>query len=255
MAMLFCMSALVLPHVGVVAEETGPKVTVQQEDELGVESSTAGKPPETVLQLIINSGLFGWLILLLSVILLSLAIRGYMEFNPSLLLPEETLQEVEESIEQGNLEQALAISHEDESPLGRVLEVTLSTADGGLRRMEEASMEEAEAQATALHQRIGYINLIANISPMLGLLGTVSGMVSAFKMIALSPHTGPQQLAGGIYEALTTTLLGLCVAIPGTVIFTFLRNRVIKIVMDLGAMNNEVLEQFRRMGWRETGEQ
>lgn len=203
------------------------------------------KIPSSVLGLLWNSGLCGYIIIILSVALMALSIETFIAFKPEKLMPEPILIEIEESLDNGEYENALEICQSEDIFMTRIVGAGLGKMANGFTRMEEAIGEEAEAQATLLHQKLGYINLIATISPMLGLLGTVSGMVTAFGEIARNPTATAQDLAGGIYVALTTTLLGLIVAIPGTIIFTFLRNRTIKTIMDMGVICGEILDRFR----------
>ena len=127
----------------------------------------------------------------------------------------------------------------------RILGAGLAKMANGFERMEEAMTEEADAQATILHQKLGYINLIAGVSPMLGLFGTVSGMISAFGKIAELEAPNAKDLAAGIYVALVTTFLGLLVAIPTTTAFTFFRGRVVKLLMVMGIISGEILDRFR----------
>ncbi|MHC4870471.1 MAG: MotA/TolQ/ExbB proton channel family protein [Planctomycetota bacterium] len=215
------------------------------EGDKAAEGGGDGEIPDTVLGLLWNSGLCGYIIIVLSVVLLALSIKTFFEFKPDKLMPEDVLEDLENALDQGEYEQALEICQTEDVFLTRIVGAGLGKMANGFTRMEEAIAEEAEAQATLLHQTLGYINLIATIAPMLGLLGTVSGMVTAFGTIARNPMATAQQLAGGIYVALTTTLLGLVVAIPGTIIFTFLRNRTIKSIMDMGVINGEILDRFR----------
>lgn len=223
------------------AEEAAPTATPPAPEEGGGD----GEIPDTVLGLLWNSGLCGYIIIVLSVVLLALSIKTFFEYKPEKLMPEDLLADIEGALDEGEYEQALEICQSEDNFMSRIIGAGLGKMANGFGRMEEAIGEEAEAQATLLHQTLGYINLIATIAPMLGLLGTVSGMVTAFGTIARNPMATAQQLAGGIYVALTTTLLGLIVAIPGTIIFTFLRNRTIKTIMDMGVINGEILDRFR----------
>ena len=103
-----------------------------------------------------------------------------------------------------------------------------------------------DEESVKLHQKIGWLPLIANIAPMMGLLGTVSGMVTAFNEIASSGgQASPADLAKGISEALLTTLFGLLVAIPVSATFAFLRNRMVKTIIELGAIVEDLFERFR----------
>jgi biopolymer transport protein ExbB len=111
----------------------------------------------------------------------------------------------------------------------------------------EKSLEEmGDEESVKLHQKIGWLSLIANVAPMMGLLGTVSGMVLAFNEIASSGgQASPAELANGISQALLTTLFGLIVAIPVTAVFAFLRNRMVKTIIELGAIVEDLFERFR----------
>ncbi len=255
--MLAALVALLLAWSGVAvldAPDSGAVLAAEGGDGGGgttpttpdeVDADAESEIPSSVLGLLWNSGIFGWIIILLSIVLVALSIETFLNFKPEKLMPEGLLVEVEETLDNGEYEEALDICQQEDIFLTRIIGAGLGKMANGFTRMEEAIGEEAEAQATLLHQKLGYINLIATIAPMLGLLGTVAGMVTSFGEIARNPSATAQDLAGGIYVALTTTLLGLVVAIPGTVIFTFLRNRTVKTIMDMGVVCGEILDRFR----------
>ena len=89
------------------------------------------------------------------------------------------------------------------------------------------------------------MSVIANVAPMMGLLGTVSGMVAALEVIATQKNPNPSDLAAGISTALLTTLFGLIVAIPTTAVFAYLRNNLVRSVIEVGAMVEDLFERFR----------
>ena len=113
--------------------------------------------------------------------------------------------------------------------------------------MIEKSIEEmGDEEAVKLHQKIGWLSLIANVAPMMGLLGTVAGMIASFKVIATTQgQAEPAELADGISQALLTTMFGLIVAIPTTGAFAYLRNNLIKSVIEVGAIVEDLFERFR----------
>lgn len=203
------------------------------------------KVPEGTLQMIIASGFFGYLIIGLSVVTVALMIESLVSVKREKMMPEGLLADIEGAIEEGEFEEALDICQAEDCMMTRILGAGLSKMANGLERMEDAMGEEADAQATMLYQKLGYINLIAGTAPMMGLLGTVSGMIGAFGEIATNPQANAADLAGGIYVALMTTLLGLIVAIPSTVGFAFFRGRVVKILMVMGIITSEILDRFR----------
>ncbi len=201
--------------------------------------------PETPIDMIIASGTIGWMICLLSVVTLALVIEAFMYLKREKLLPEDLLNDITAALDNGNYEEAVEICQADDCMMTRIIGAGLAKMPNGFDRMEEAIAEESDVQVTLLHQKIGYISLIAGVAPSLGLLGTVQGMVMSFGMIATNPQTTSADLAGGIYVALMTTLEGLVVSIPATVAFVFLRNKITKLTFLTSVINNEILDRFR----------
>jgi biopolymer transport protein ExbB len=110
----------------------------------------------------------------------------------------------------------------------------------------ESMQIAGESEIMKLEHMLSYLALIGNIAPMVGLLGTVQGMVASFGQIASSPQTPkPNELAGGIEQALYTTLVGLLLAIPAIVIYNILRNLVQRHVLTAGAQSEDLLEKFQ----------
>lgn len=201
--------------------------------------------PETPIDMIIASGTIGWIICLLSVVTLALVIEAFMYLKREKLLPEDLLNDITAALDNGNYEEAVEICQAEDCMMTRIIGAGLSKMPNGFERMEEAIAEESDVQVTLLHQKIGYISLIAGVAPSLGLLGTVQGMVMSFGLIATNPQMSSADLAGGIYVALMTTLEGLVVSIPATVAFVFLRNKITKLTFLTSMINNEILDRFR----------
>jgi biopolymer transport protein ExbB len=106
--------------------------------------------------------------------------------------------------------------------------------------------EVAEEEAIKLHQKVGWLSLIGNIAPMMGLFGTVLGMIGAFNEITrLGQAVQPQDLSKGISTALITTLFGLFVAMPALFFFFVFRNKVIKVSLEITAIADDLVERFR----------
>ena len=114
--------------------------------------------------------------------------------------------------------------------------------------MEKAVEEALAEQAARLMRRIEYLSLIGNIAPMVGLLGTVTGMIIAFQQVAVSGGAaGAGDLAEGIYQALVTTVAGLIVAIPSLGAFAICRNRVDELMAEATQRANHALAPIKRM--------
>jgi len=137
----------------------------------------------------------------------------------------------------------------DESFLGQVLSAGLAKLSAGYPQALEAMQERAEEETMKLEHRLSYMALIGTISPMIGLFGTVHGMVASFQVIATASGTPkPSQLAEGISTALFTTLLGLGIAIPAIVAFNLLKNQISKLVLEVGIDSESLMSRFENVG-------
>jgi biopolymer transport protein ExbB len=127
-----------------------------------------------------------------------------------------------------------------------VVAAGLPKLNASFEAMEKSLEEMMEEENTKLYGRLSWLSLIAAVAPMMGLLGTVGGMIGAFNQIAASKgQATPDQLANNISMALITTMLGLMVAIPVTAAFVFLRNRVVAYSLEISAVIEDMFERFR----------
>ncbi len=202
-----------------------------------------GKP---LLTYITDAGWIGGVIILCSLVGFSLAITFAFQHRRDTLVPPEVLGEVERSFEEENYDEAYEICESNPSFFSVILAAGLSKIDLGYDEIESAMVEAGEVEANKLHQKVGYLSLIAAISPMLGLFGTVSGMIGTFDVIAKSETSPkPADLASGISMALVTTFLGLLVAIPMTVLFVIFRNKIVSIILEVGSLTEELMGRFK----------
>jgi biopolymer transport protein ExbB len=127
-----------------------------------------------------------------------------------------------------------------------VVHAALSEAAHGYASMERAMEEAAEEKSSGMQRKIEWVNLLGNVSPMLGLLGTVWGMILAFmEIVAAKGIPPPDKLAYSIGIALVTTLLGLVVAIPALAVFAILRNRIDALSNQVVMQAQELISTFR----------
>lgn len=195
--------------------------------------------PETSLSLwgMIKQG--GWAMYplgLCSVALIFLAIHCYRETVRKRFIPDAAINSVARSLSGKNIQTALTQLNQAPSVLSRVMGMALSRArkseTKGNRNKVEASLGEAlEGEENAVSQWIVYLNVIAAVAPMIGLLGTVSGMIGAFQTISRSGMGRPELFAGNIGEALITTATGLIIGIPAMVCYFIMRNRLNNIMI------------------------
>ena len=197
---------------------------------------------ETIMQ----GGVIGFIIIGLSIASLALAIEHFMTIKRDALVPPELLGHLESLFEDEEYEEAMTLCESAPNFLTNVIAAGLPRIGQPYEQIEAAMQEAGEQEAVKLHQKISYLSLIGNVSPMLGLFGTVTGMIVAFNVIARSQGApSPADLANGIQVALVTTFLGLLVAIPTISAYFYFRNKVIRIVMEVGTIAEELMERFR----------
>ena len=191
----------------------------------------------------------GWTelwIILISVVAFALGIQEYVELRRDRQIPEGLLQELEALIEEQNYEEAVDLCESQDNFLANVMGPALAKAGKSYDRMVDSANEAIEENASIINIRISYLSLIATIEPMLGLLGTVLGMITAFNIIAsMKGAANPSDLADSISMALITTATGLIVAIPVLVIYMYLRNRMMRIIQECTVLMGELLEPFK----------
>jgi biopolymer transport protein ExbB len=124
----------------------------------------------------------------------------------------------------------------------------MSEAEEGWPAIEKALEDASAEQAARLFRKIEFLSVIGNLAPMVGLLGTVTGMIIAFQQVAGSQGAaGAGELAEGIYQALVTTVGGLIVAIPSLAAFAFFRNRVDQLVAEASYLAQHACKPLRRL--------
>lgn len=179
-----------------------------------------------MLELIISGGWLMAPILLLSVIGLAIIGERFWTLRVSQVAPRDLLPEVRGFIRNGELPRGKLEALQDHSPLGRVLAAGLVNARFGRDIMKENMEETASREIYGLTRFLNMLNSVAEIAPLLGLLGTVSGMIQIFATIFANGNGDIEKLAGGISVALITTAAGLIVAIPALFCHRFFVKRV-----------------------------
>lgn len=200
---------------------------------------------KTLLQYIASGGEIGYIIIGLSFTAVVFIIAALIRLRRTRLAPEDEVTALDRMLRSGNVEQAATYcsSPDHDSFLTRVIGAALlrcSRSPFGLLELRTALEEAGQHEVARLHRSTDAIGLIASVAPMLGLLGTVVGMVGAFDTLSTSEVTKPPELAGSISVALITTVLGLIVAIPCTAVHAYLRNRIDSLVGEIGDLIEEL---------------
>ncbi|MAX25781.1 MAG: hypothetical protein CMJ19_14880 [Phycisphaeraceae bacterium] len=213
-----------------------------------VSPAAPGSPPDTsgvpssLFAFIVAGGWIGVVIILLSFVGLGLVIDAFVKIRQDDLLPEALSKQAVSLARQGQFTELKNTCKEDDSMLGQILSYAIEEGELGLDAVREQIEHEGNRQLTRLHQRVGLIGLIASITPMLGLLGTVVGMIDSFQVLGLSKGVaGPDDLAVGISKALVTTCMGLVVAVPLIFFHAYFRDKVTRISNETSAICERIL--------------
>ena len=183
---------------------------------------------------IVQSG--GWLmvpILLCSVIAAAISVERLWSLQRSRITPKSLLAQVWGSVKNDELDASRMRELRASSPLGQVLAAGISNARRGRDVMKEAMVEAAGQVSHDMERYLTSLGIIASISPLLGLLGTVVGMIKVFSALMLEGAGNANVLAGGISQALITTAAGLSVAIPALMFHRFFLRRVAELVVTM----------------------
>jgi len=214
----------------------------------GADDTEAGAKEESIWQIIEYGGVVGYIIIFLSFVALALICRNVVSLRRGVLVPPAAEKQIETFFNEKQLKEAVDYCEKNNSMLTRVVGAGLGEIRSGYPEMQSVMQEVGEEESIRLHQQVGYLSLIAAIAPMLGLLGTVLGMIGAFNEIAQSQGLAkPADLAYNIQKALVTTCMGLIVAVPTLTAFAFFRNRVVRVVLEAGVVSGELTKRFKFM--------
>ena len=208
---------------------------------------TGAPPKQTLLDMIKAGGWVGHIIILLSMISVGFMVEHALTIRKTILMPDPVVEELDQLISQGKIDEAMEACRvpENHSLFSNVVLAGLERYKGsefGFAEYKAAVEEAGEDQTARLYRKTEVLSVIGSIAPMLGLLGTVTGMIRAFNaIVAKQGMAQPQDLASGISEALVTTVEGLVVAIPTMCVFTYFRSRIDSLVAEAGKRVEQVM--------------
>jgi biopolymer transport protein ExbB len=166
--------------------------------------------------------------------------------RPVRILPQALIDAVTEAMAEGDVLKALQACDDEPGALANVLSAGFSHVEEGYDVIEEAISTSADLETERLMQKLTWLSVVGNLAPMLGLLGTVQGMIAAFETLGLgSPDIG--LLAGNISQALFTTAAGLTIAVPCVAFYYIFRNSANTIVLRMEALTMEMIKDLRHV--------
>jgi biopolymer transport protein ExbB len=254
---LLCPLRIVLPAIFVVSILAwgSQQATFAQDAAPPAEQDAAGSTADQVEEITYLEWaakslgwMYGIVFLGMSFSLVALIIMNVLTARRSNMIPSSLVDDFDKLLEGKQYQQAYDLAKTDESFLGHVLAAGMAKVSVGYEQAIESMQNIGEEENMRIEHRLSYLALIGSVAPMVGLLGTVDGMIMSFKVIA-NTTTGapdPQSLAEGVATALFTTLVGLLLAIPAISAYNILRNKVARNVFEIGVVSDELISRFKK---------
>jgi biopolymer transport protein ExbB len=247
---LFLALLLALVTLASLDGLTPPAAAQDDEGERAAEapkqSATSHSLGAVLKHIITSVGLvFGAILLLISIALVTLVVLLVMELRMDSAVPPSFVEEFTDTVNKRRFKEAYEMAKEDPSFVARVLTAGMSRLQYGIEDAREASFSMLESVKAGKEQLIVYLATIGTLGPLIGLVGTVYGMILAFMTLS-SSATGinAQQLAGEISHALVVTLLGIGLSVPAIFAHAFFKNRLVRLTHDAGTVADDLLTQM-----------
>lgn len=214
-------------------------------------SPPADEAPSSFFAILFSGGITGFIIVItlfaLSIYSAYLIVEQILTVRRNDLIPPGLGETVRQALGTGDIRGAKQACQDSPSLLSFVLMYGISELEFGWNAVEKSLEDSLAEQAARMFRKIEYLSVIGNIAPMIGLLGTVIGMILAFQNVASTQGTASApQLAEGIYQALVTTVGGLIVAIPSIGAFAIFRNRIDQFIAEAAHISQHVFAPLRR---------
>ena len=187
-----------------------------------------------------------WLLLAMSGASIGFAMRLLLTYQKKKMLPQGTKKRIFDALAERQYREAIEISDQSPSLMCKIISSALHESPNGYVAMERAIEESSESETLKALRPLEYLNVLGNIAPMIGLFGTVYGMIHAFQqLVAHGGNAEPAQLAAGISTALITTFWGLIVAVPALTCYALIRNKVDSVASESVKIAEEMIRPFK----------
>ena len=190
-----------------------------------------------------STGLVGILLVLTSMIGTAILIQYIVNFNEQKIGNPTLLSEVDALLSENDLDGAFTLAQSDQSYAGKVISGAIGRSVGGYEEAKHGMEEAAAVESFKLVAKTSYLSLVGNIGPLLGLLGTVTGMISSFQVIENLKAPTPGDLAKGVYESLVNTTMGLFISIVFLSAYFFMKNKVQDITLRVNNSISDILSR------------
>jgi biopolymer transport protein ExbB len=191
-----------------------------------------------------STGVVGVMLVLTSMVGTALLIQYLVNLNETKIGNPALLGEVDALLSENDLDGAYTLAQADQSYAAKVMAGAIGRSVGGYEEAMRGLEETAALQGFKLTAKVSYLSLVGNIGPLLGLLGTVTGMISSFQVIESMTTPTPADLAKGVYESLVNTTMGLFISIVFLTAYFFMKNKVSDITLQANSSIGEILSRY-----------
>jgi biopolymer transport protein ExbB len=210
---------------------------------VAVADDKVGVAQKSWYDLFLTTGVVGILLVLTSMVGTALLIQYLVNMSAEKIGNPALLNEVDALLGENDVEGAFALAQSDQSYAGKVVTGAIVRSSGGYDEAMRGMEETAALQSFKLNAKLSYLSLVGNIGPLLGLLGTVTGMISSFQVIESLIAPTPADLAKGVYESLVNTTMGLFISIVFLTAYFFMKNKVSDITLQINTSIGEILSR------------
>ena len=183
-----------------------------------------------------------WILIFTSAVALAVFLERMLHYHRAQINSLEFLDGVRNVLRQGNVVEGLSICDATPGPVARLVKAALLSRERGREGVREALEEAGMQEVPKLEEKLNVIATVAQIAPLMGLLGTALGFIDIFEVMELNgQYAHASLMAGGVWKALIATALGLAVAIPCYIGYNYLVSRVNQIVLDMERASNEIV--------------
>ncbi|NLJ86591.1 MAG: MotA/TolQ/ExbB proton channel family protein [Firmicutes bacterium] len=202
-----------------------------------------------MLDMIIRGGPVMVPLLLCSVLMLAVVLERLFYLLRCRVDTEDLMDDIKLALQQGKILEAMQIAKKTRGPVAAVLAAGIAHYDKDKEHIRERLEEVAQEELFKMERRLGMLDVLVTVSPLLGLLGTVTGIIKSFQVIAaVGGMEDPLGISTGIAEALITTAVGLIIAIPGMLIYSYLSSLIDRQVVDINKRSSELLAILETRG-------
>jgi biopolymer transport protein ExbB len=208
--------------------------------------ATPPKPESMLMWAIRASGFIGLFLLCLSVYFTALVIRLFMEFRVGEAVPPNLVDRLETAIKDKKFQEAYDSCKDSDSYLARLVRTGIAGLPNGKPEAKEQMQAMSDEIVSAMEMKISYLAIIGTLGPMIGLVGTIWGMILSFQEIATAAgaQPRPEKVAEGISTALFITLEGVSLAVPAIFFFAFFRNRIAQIALEANKVADRTINSL-----------